>query len=115
LKDLAEESGRIIIVHLVVEEESVSASRHAMSRRLADGEQNDQGNQQYFGYTYYNSAGVLVTTYKDMFQIQYFNVVLWTALGLLFLLFYTIFLMVNMPLEPDTLLFGESAKLPEDD
>ena len=50
-----------------------------------------------------------------MFQIQYFNIVLWTAIGLAAILFFSIFLMMYMPLMPDTLLFGESAKLVAED
>jgi len=50
-----------------------------------------------------------------MFQIQYFNVVLWTAIGLTITLISTIYLMLYMPLMPDTLLFGESAKVMGDD
>lgn len=86
-------------------------------RRLEDennGEQdaNAQGSYNgYYGYGYYNAYGEWVTPYKTMFQIQYFNVVLWTALGLVAALIFVIYLMLYMPLEPDTLLFGESAKL----
>jgi hypothetical protein len=46
-----------------------------------------------------------------MFQIQYFNVVLWTSIGLVVLLLFVIWLVIDMPLEADTLLFGESAKM----
>jgi hypothetical protein len=46
-----------------------------------------------------------------MFQIQYFNVVLWTSITLVVLTFATVSMMINMPLEADTLLFGESAKM----
>jgi hypothetical protein len=46
-----------------------------------------------------------------MFQIQYFNVVLWTAVGLTIVLFFSVYLMMNMPLMADTLLFGESSKM----
>jgi len=49
--------------------------------------------------------------YRTIFQIQYFNTVLWTALGLITVLVYCIGLMINMPLMADTLLFGESAKM----
>jgi hypothetical protein len=55
-----------------------------------------------------------VTPYKTMFQIQYFNVVLWTALGLVAVLLFAIYLTIYMPLEADTLLFGESAKMMSD-
>lgn len=36
--------------------------------------------------------------YRTIFQIQYFNTVLWTALGLVLVLAYCINLMINMPL-----------------
>jgi hypothetical protein len=36
---------------------------------------------------------------------------LWTAIGLSFVLFIVISMMINMPMMPDTLLFGESAKM----
>lgn len=69
----------------------------------------------YYGYGYYNGYGEWVTPYKTMFQIQYFNVVLWTSIALVVALFYTLYLMTNMPMEADTLLFGESAKMIGDD
>ena len=69
---------------------------------------NDNG---YYGYGYYNAYGEWVTPYKTMFQIQYFNVVLWTAVGLIIVLLFSVYLMMNMPLMADTLLFGESAKM----
>lgn len=49
-----------------------------------------------------------------MFQIQYFQVVLWTSLGLVAIVYYSIYLMVNMPLMADSLLFGESAKVADE-
>ena len=75
----------------------------------ADAE-NANGNG-YYGYGYYNAYGEWVTPYKTMFQIQYFNVVLWTAVGLTIVLFFSVYLMMNMPLMADTLLFGESSKM----
>jgi hypothetical protein len=65
----------------------------------------------YYGYGYYNTYGNYVTPYKTMFQIQYFNVVLWTSIALVVITFATVSMMINMPLEADTLLFGESAKM----
>jgi hypothetical protein len=65
----------------------------------------------YYGYGYYNRYGNYATPYKTMFQIQYFNVVLWTSITLVVLTFATVSMMINMPLEADTLLFGESAKM----
>jgi hypothetical protein len=70
----------------------------------------DANNNGYYGYGYYNAYGEWVTPYKTMFQIQYFNIVLWTSVVLVVALFFTIYLMINMPLMSDTLLFGESAK-----
>jgi hypothetical protein len=131
LKNMAETTGKTIIVHLVVEEEVASARRRVLARRLeennadgdnADGDNADgdnaDGQQQasvYYGYGYYNENKQWVTPYKTMFQIQYFNIVLWTSLGLVATLFFVIYMMIYMPLEPDTLLFGESAKLPGQD
>lgn len=119
------ESGKTVILHLIVEEDAESPRRRLMSRRLdEEGEQNqggdydEDGNGQYsgyYGYGYFNSFGEWVTPYKTMFQIQYFNVVLWTSVGLVAVLFFSLSLMVNMPLMADTLLFGESAKVPLDD
>ena len=119
LKTLAESTGETIVVHLVVEEDDAISRRRRLSRRLeeqANGENAEDGqeNNGYYGYGYYEN-GVWVTTYKTMFQIQYFNVVMWTAIGLAVIVIYTIGLMVNMPLMADTLLFGESAKMVGDD
>jgi hypothetical protein len=125
LKSAAESSGKRLVVHIIVEEsESQSRRRLSSSRELED-EQNQNANGEnqeddkeyngYYGYAYVNKYGVWVTPYKTMFQIQYFNVVTWTAIGLALLLMFCFFLMVYMPLEPDTLLFGESAKFVGDD
>jgi hypothetical protein len=143
IENFAKETGQTIVVHVVVEEDHASARRRLLSRRLEDeaageeggeeqGEQdegaeegegdeaaeNDQDDREYngyYGYGYYNDYGEWITPFKTMFQIQYFNVVLWTSIGLVITVVFTIFLMVNMPLEPDTLLFGESAKLVGDE
>lgn len=71
---------------------------------------NGQNQNGYYGYGYYDAYGNWVTPYKTMFQIQYFQIVLWTSVSLVVLLFYVIYKMIDMPLLPDTLLFGESAK-----
>lgn len=134
------EEGKTVIVHLIVEEEDGAARRRNLARRLeeaegeqqegqqqgennnAEGENADGQNQNannnnngFFGYGYFNAYGEWVTPYKTMFQIQYFNVVLWTSLGLVAVLFFSIYLMVYMPLMADTLLFGESARVSHDD
>jgi hypothetical protein len=119
IKKLAMEKDETIVVHFVVEEDESVSQRRRLSRELndqaANANQDDQQYNSYYGYGYYNAYGEWVTPFKTMFQIQYFNVVLWTSLGLVLAMFYALFLMVYMPLEPDTLLFGESAKLVGDD
>lgn len=137
LKDYS--SDKTVVIHLVVEEEDGSARRRSLARQLdgegqngakgatttqrrleqegdADGDAEGQNsNNGYYGYGYYNAYGEWVTPYKTMFQIQYFNVVLWTSLGLVAILFFSIYLMIYMPLMADTLLFGESARVAHDD
>mmetsp|Transcript_2554 Transcript_2554/g.5756 ORF Transcript_2554/g.5756 Transcript_2554/m.5756 type:complete len:318 (-) Transcript_2554:63-1016(-) len=138
LKEFA--SSKPIVLHLIVEEEEGSARRRSLTSRLdgeeqsgaqgatttqrrleqeggeGEGEDNGQNNNNgYYGYGYYNVYGEWVTPYKTMFQIQYFNVVLWTSLGLFAVLFFSIYLMIYMPLMADTLLFGESARVAHDD
>jgi hypothetical protein len=124
LKTEAQNSDETFIIHFVIEENESQSRRRLSSRELED-EQNQNANGEnveddkeyngYYGYAYVNKYGVWVTPYKTMFQIQYFNVVTWTAIGLALVLIFGFFLMVQMPLEPDTLLFGESAKFVGDD
>lgn len=72
---------------------------------------NSYGNSLFYGYSYTLSNGDTYTPYRSIFQIQYFNVVLWSSIGLVTLLFVSISKMMYMPLMPDTLLFGESSKV----
>jgi hypothetical protein len=117
-KTLAQETGQTIIVHVVFEQEASTSRRRRLEdnnqAEAADNVEDDQEQNGFYGQGYYVN-GVYVTRYKTMFQIQYFNVVMWTAIGLVCAIFYAIFLMIYMPLEPDTLLFGESAKLVGDE
>jgi len=136
LKEFSSENS--IVLHLVVEEEDGAARRRSLALNLDGEEENgaegtsitqrrleqedadadadaQSNNNGYYGYGYYNVYGEWVTPYKTMFQIQYFNVVLWTSLGLVAVLFFSIYLMIYMPLMADTLLFGESARVAHDD
>ena len=123
-------AGKTCVIHLVVDEDDAYVSRQLGDRRLdeadaAEGnnaaEDDDAGNGQqslypgYYTHGYYNAFDEWVTSYKTMFQIHYFNLVLWTSVGLILVLLFCLYLMVFMPLEPDTLLFGESAKMVGDD
>lgn len=108
-----------IVVHLVVEEEEGSVRRRLTSRRLedqqdadeedADGDDANECGEGCSVGKYIN--GVWVTPFKTMNEIQYFNVVLWTSIGLIVLVMYAIWLTIEMPLMADTLLFGESVKV----
>jgi hypothetical protein len=123
LDRLASEEGSTVLLHLVMDDD-----RGMAHRRLKDDNQNQQNqNQQnqnkmsssqssyinqygYDAWAYMNN-NEMVTNVKTIFQIQYFNIVLWTAIGLCVVLLVVILMMINMPFMPDTLLFGESAKM----
>jgi hypothetical protein len=120
LKDLeaqASKAGSTIVVSVVVDkaDEKVEMPHR---RRLEDaqGNNNNANNNNNGDYTYeipgyYDDNGNFVTPWRTIFQIQYYNIVQWTAVGLFTILFAANFMTANMPLMPDTLLFGESAKM----
>jgi len=142
IAEQAKENGATIVVHILVDEaDGAFNGRLAQRRRLEDGEdaddaaeeeeeedngddggnQNDQNENEedeekfdssQFGY--YKKNGQYYNPYRSMNDIQYTNVVLWTAIGLTVVLFTANMMMLNMKLMPDTLLFGESAKVGSD-
>jgi len=89
LKKQAAANGKTVVLHLVMD-----SSR----RRLEEGDQNGENENNNKAYS----------NYKTMYEIQTFNLFLWTSLGLLTILFMVMSAFVAMPLFPDTLLFGES-------
>ena len=98
----AREAGSSVIVHIVIED--------GKRRRLEDNNNGDDAaNYEIPGY--YDDNGNFHTRFRTIFEIQYFNVVLWTALGLMTILASANYMIMYMPLMPDTLLFGESAKM----
>lgn len=105
LKKEASSNGKTVIVHLVVEEEG--------RRRLNEDEDNKDGEQQNQNQNNNNQNNNQNQNYgeKTMYEIQTFNLFLWTAVGLFVILSMVIGAFINMPLMPDTLLFGEAAKL----
>lgn len=112
----AEKTGSTIIIHLVVDDEGNTVHRRLLSesaeseqRKLDNDNEGDDNSYAIPGY--YNDDNVFVTNYRTIFQIQYYNVVLWTAVGLFTILFSANMMTMRMPLMPDTLLFGESAKM----
>ena len=79
-------------------------------RRLEDqnnGEDENNNNNQNANNQNQNSN----SNYKSMYEIQTFNLYLWTAVGLFVIVFMVIGAFIDMPLMPDTLLFGETAKI----
>lgn len=135
MKQQANNDGSTFVIHLVVEEpnhshlqeeinnspktetESVTKLVVSDSRRLeeAEGEGNqNQGGSIYYGYGYIDANGEYYTPYRTIFQIQFYQVVLWSALGLFSILLLSLNHLINMPLMVDTLLFGESAKVAND-
>lgn len=120
LQKQSEESGKTLLLHLVVDEEDVAAAHESEAeaeaqeipsdRRRLEDMQDQDGNNNNGNYYNQRQAGDGYGE-KTIFQIQYFNVVLWSAIGLTIVLVSAISLMINMPLMADTLLFGESAKV----
>jgi len=116
----AEAKGNTIVVHLVLDRdiETELAAINTEERRRLD-ENNNDGNDNADGGDedgyeipgYYDDNGVFVTNYRTIFQIQYYGVILWTSVGLLSIFMAANYATMNMPLMPDTLLFGESAKM----
>jgi len=134
LKDEADASGKTIVLHLVVEtnvpESVVSASRRRLNEDEEDGGSQDQEgeennneennndqdgnnqNQQQDGENGYTTQ--YAYNYKTMYEIQTFNIITWTAVGLVVIVFMVMGAFIGMPLYPDTLLFGFSTKIGSD-
>jgi len=121
LREEAATHGTSVVLHVIVEDELDDSSRRQLvERNLNDGGNADDGSSNsissyystgLYGYGYTDANGNFVVVSKTIFQIQYFQVVLWTAIGLAIALAFCFMLMVDMPLMADTLLFGESSKM----
>ena len=116
LKEEAVTRGKSLVLHLVVADSS--SHRQLEERVLANDGGNDDGttlatyySNGFYGYGYTDSSGNFVVVSKTIFQIQFFQIVLWTAIGLVIAMVFCFSLMANMPLMADTLLFGESSKM----
>lgn len=92
LKKQAATNGKTVVVHLVMD---------STRRRLDENNQNGEGENQ-------NNNNGYAYNYRTMYEIQNFNLFLWTAVGLLTILFMVISAFINMQLFPDTLLYGET-------
>jgi hypothetical protein len=102
LKAQAKENDKTYVVHLVIDTPS-------NRRRLEDVQaaQEDAVNQEASSSTYYYGQ-------KTMYEIQNFNVIAWTSVGLVVLVMFVMSHFIAMPLMPDTLLHGEAAKFGTD-
>lgn len=92
LKKEAAAKGKTVVVHIVMD-----STRRRLEENNQEGE--NQNNNNNNGYAY---------NYRTMYEIQNFNLFLWTAVGLSVLLFMVIAAFIDMPLMPDTLLYGET-------
>jgi len=107
----AEEKDETVVVHLISEDDTTPTRRLNDEDEEGDDNANANANANNGFYGYYNDYGEWVTNYRTIFQIQYYNVILWTTVGLVGMAYATNVMLVNMPLMEDTLLFGESAKM----
>lgn len=94
LKKQADASGKTVVVHLVAE---------SNRRRLDEGDENADGENQNQNQYAWNE--------RTMYEIQTYNLFLWSTVGLVVLLSFVLSAFIAMPLMPDTLLFGEAVKI----
>ena len=103
LKKQAVDNKKTVVVHVIMEDGDNNR------RRLEDqnnGEDENNNNQNANNQNQNQNSN-----YKSMYEIQTFNLYLWTAVGLFVIVFMVIGAFIDMPLMPDTLLFGETAKI----
>mmetsp|Transcript_28576 Transcript_28576/g.51652 ORF Transcript_28576/g.51652 Transcript_28576/m.51652 type:complete len:290 (-) Transcript_28576:103-972(-) len=93
LKKQAAANGKTVVLHLVAD-----STRRRLDEDSQDGDQD--GENENNNNAYWNE--------KTMYEIQTFNLFLWTAVGLIVILFMVMSKFIDMPLFPDTLLFGEA-------
>jgi len=82
---------KTVVLHPFVEE--------SIRRRL-EGDNNEEGENQ-------GNNNAYAWNEKTIYEIQTFNLYLWTSVGMFVILAMTMSAFVGMPLMPDTLLFGE--------
>ncbi|KAL3784619.1 hypothetical protein HJC23_007075 [Cyclotella cryptica] len=101
LKAKAAQNDMTFIVHLVVDTPSYRRRLEDVNNNQQDDAVNQAASSSYYGQ-------------KTMVEIQNFNVIAWTAVGLVVLVFFVMSNFIAMPLMPDTLLHGEAAKIGTD-
>lgn len=90
LKERAAASGKTVVLHLVAED--------AARRRLEDNKEGEGDN---------GNGNAYAWNEKTIYEIQTFNLYLWTSVGIFLILAMAMSAFIGMPLMPDTLLFGE--------
>lgn len=89
------------VLHVVLDDESTYNGQVHDRRKL----------QEWANFTESKDSSLLSDASKTIYQIQYTQTCLWTTIGLLTILFSSMYMMAYMPLMADTLLFGEIAKM----
>ena len=103
LKGHAAANGKTVVLHLIVEQEGGAAAPASTSgRRLQEEDANANANANANSYS---------SNQKSMYEIQSFNLYLWTSVGLFVVVAMVMSAFIDMPLFPDTLLFGEAGKM----
>ena len=105
LKKQAVDNKKTVVVHVIMEDGDIHGRR--LEDQQNNGEDENNNNNQNANNQNQNSN----SNYKSMYEIQTFNLYLWTAVGLFVIVFMVIGAFIDMPLMPDTLLFGETAKI----
>ena len=105
LKKQAVDNKKTVVVHVIMEDGDNNRRRLEDQQNNGEDENNNNNNQNANQNQNSNS------NYKSMYEIQTFNLYLWTAVGLFVIVFMVIGAFIDMPLMPDTLLFGETAKI----
>jgi len=103
LKGHAAANGKTVVLHLIGEQEGGAAAPASTSgRRLQEEDANANANANANSYS---------SNQKSMYEIQSFNLYLWTSVGLFVVVAMVMSAFIDMPLFPDTLLFGEAGKM----
>ena len=101
-------SGKSAVFHLVVDEGEREEDKSAR-RRLEGEDEQAEGDGE--GEEDQQSSSSYSSNYKTMYEIQTFNLYLWTSVGLVTILFMVMGAFVDMRLFPDTLLHGAVTKV----
>jgi hypothetical protein len=104
LKGHAAANGKTVVLHLIVEQEGGAAAPASTSGRRLQEEEDANANANANTNSYSSNQ-------KSMYEIQSFNLYLWTSVGLFVVVAMVMSAFIDMPLFPDTLLFGEAGKM----